>query len=398
MEHEMAIDPVLKGTTFGAVLEAAERDEQLKRQRREEEKKGVQPQARLLAQALRGYVQQIDKASPLPMPPQLTELNEVSHMTQTSSEPLVLTTTQINILAAGYESSPFKTGPVGRAIGKLLDEKLIAPTEQKGWWVLTEAGKNAYEIHLAQLAAANDQVFKTTESEINLDDPALQRNVDPVVKRLQSMVEDRQQKVKDLNKSLDEMGRVADDQRARIKQLEETTDPATVEIIQTIRTWMAEDHEADKTAYLTILGYLGDLRSRATSIDWYAIVILPLIDFMRQSIDGDLTLEYIQDDPARIVRYVNTIRQSLAHMDNIADERTKIIEQHESTIESLRRCIEDLQETLNARTANARGHSALMLAETILDELCAQLPEVGAYRLAREQAVEAISILKAKRS
>jgi hypothetical protein len=294
-----------------------------------------------------------------------------------------------------------------------IDPTVRAEAKSNGWietegktsgqrWHITPEGFAELERLRTGEPPVNDQAFRVIEDAINLEDPALRPALEPTVEQLNKVIKRLQfelhifQKVETAIKPMMEEDGQSRDLLTYVRHLREGFRNENA-IVTDINDMAAADSKGnmDPRDYVAMLR---EQVSHSPVIDWYAIVALPLIDFMLKDSDGALTLEHIQDDPARIVRYVNTIRQSLAHMDNIADERTKIIEQRDGQIESLNRCIEEQREQLQARGANARGHSALMLAETILDELCGLLPEVDAYRLAREQAVEAISTLKAKRS
>jgi hypothetical protein len=444
----MAIDPALKGTTFGAALEAAERAEQAKREARDAERANPQviPHARQMAQELR---QQLNASNPtkeptVPAPPvngpdhqakradwvrmaqapdpspDLTDLNFDEDPPVTLETVAKLTPTQIKILKDGTDSSPFKIGSVGRAIGALLDLKMIEPTEKKGWWALTRAGKDAYQIHLAQEAAANDQVFKATESAINLDDPALLDDRTETT-RWKQIAEDRLRKLNELNKTLDDMGKVADDLQSKLNAAvsgdEEYSQViyqklhdmgVTVEDIERIKASL----DMDGSTFHSIAEYVTWLRLEREHLaqqlqdtthstdavdEWYQLVVSPLVDLMLQYAT-EANREDILNNPDWIVRWASDTRQSLSNMDDIADERAKLIDEQASKIESLNRCIAAQQETINARMVMPGRASDALLAVQILDELCELIPEVEQYRENREAAVKAISTLKARRS
>lgn len=278
---------------------------------------------------------------------------------------MALSETQISILARGHETSPFKLDrSVGRALGKMLDDGLMQPGGKKGEWDLTDKGRAAFATHLAQQAAANDQVYKETESSINLDDPALQPAFEVMdftaspdaVARVVSENEAYKARIKSLNASLDDMGKLADQLTKKINLLE-TGQTAT------------------------------------TRINWYESLVVPLVAFITQDTSNPAATESLSESPEKLLRWITDTRQSLHNMDEIADERAALIEDRDGTIEALRRCIEELE----AKAAHQTGRADVFLAGQILDELCELIPEVEEYRLARENAVKAISSLKAKR-
>ncbi len=104
--------------------------------------------------------------------------------------------------------------------------------------MLTAPGTAAYETHLAQQAAASDQIYKRTEGAVNLDDPALKpKGFDVLdfsaplspdaVKGLIVLNGQQTTKIKNLEKSLDDMGTLADRMTKRIKELETSARPTS---------------------------------------------------------------------------------------------------------------------------------------------------------------------------
>ena len=288
----------------------------------------------------------------------------------TALTPTYLSPTQVTILAAGVANTTFKLTPkqAGRSSGQLVDREWIRPTGKKGQWEITDLGRNAYETHLAEEAARNDQVYKQTESAINLDDPAPQTRASapdfsqassPDAQALGAVVAQRQIKINQLEKTVDDLGSRIDDLKQTIKTLEAG-------------------------------------QAVTTRINWYEIVIAPLIDLMA-AYDGEGVRLRVENDPSLIVQGVTGLSQAFDKVEDIVEERTKTIEQRDNTIESLRRCIQDLEAKLTVLQQEYSAVKRHDLSVIILDDLCHLIPEVEAYRAGREDADRALEALKLRR-
>lgn len=404
------IDPALRGTTYEAALKGARRDEEMKRQRREAEAtpEFVRQQARAMANALRGTSAPSVAAPSTPTKP----LQKVTHMDAMNT----LSETQIGILALGYEEQSFKPGHVGRAIGKMQDDGLVLPTETKGQWKITEKGRSAYETYLAQQAAANDQVY-AKESPINLDDPALKPAFEPLdfnaspdaVKRVTEENENLKKRLTALNKSLDDMGQLADKQTNEIKTLEQRIEDLTaikgdgrnnvgealeyyMALIAPVIALMEQDGYAER-----LMGeYVTKLHAQNTT--WREALIDPLIALIRRDEVINMSEDDLRRDPAYIVRYWGAIRESVKIHSDRSDEAQNRLDQKESQVEALRRQIEEMNADLRAADYNRQAAAMNAFLVCVLDELCDLMPEVQEYREAREATQRVVMKIQARPS
>lgn len=456
----MDIDPAIRGTTFAAALEGAARDEQRKRDQREQERNNpipLRPHPRsIIAEFQRSIAV---KHSPVIQPLPKTKGDPL--MVTEAQQPPVLSETQVKILKAGVDTKgSFKIGAVGRAIGKLLDDNLVIPGPQKGTWQITDAGRDAYNIHLAREAAANDQIFKATESGINLDDPALKPVVTPVSSSSSATADDLRLKLDLAEYELDVFKKAIEPIKAMMD--EDGLSDKLVEYVAYLRQGLANESAivndinaraaADGKGYMDPRAYVDQLREQraqpiTTGINWYEVVIAPVIDLMSHY-GGDEVRLQVEINPDLITLWISETRKNLTSMDQIADERTKVIEdlqtrlrnqdadratvkviveavcdlmdadgsssqpipayiqelhkkaqmteQHEATIESLRRCIEEMKFASEEWQRRATTADQTQRAAFILNELCSYLPDVEAYRKAREQSLRVIDQLAAQ--
>lgn len=341
--------------------------------------------------------------------------HEASEMENTNT----LTDPQLGVLAAGLDSDNARL-PKGNFTKRLFDDGLIIRTIDK-CYKTTDKGRGQYERSKALQAAAVDidiALQEFSDSVINRDDPALQREIDTEAKRWQGIAEDRLKKINDLNKSLDEMGQVADQQQARIRQLEAIADPDQLRVI---RMWMEEDN-AD---LITIAAYVENLRQRANTASSDApsnidqeryqqlLRMVAVIDEWMNEDEAEVTLiHYVQHlregfrNETAIVNdinemaaadskgemdpreYVEWLRNRLVNIQTIDEtdisRLTTLLEQREIQIESLNRCLDDYRNQLEARVIAPARMAAAMEALQILDELSDLIPEAGDYRTARE--------------
>ena len=416
------VEEALKGTSYGAALEAAERDEQLKREQRAAET-GRPLMARPFTRALLG-----DSDSPKPpsdsalvslltraqilvletgidqetFPLTRWQIKDSSaslidwrlisrlsngHYTLTTigrsvyslwcalwaeqdldmTSPIPYTATQMNILDMGmnYKTFTLDRKQAGKVAGNLKHHKLIEPTGNRGEWTLTPFGRSEYERVKALSSIQADETIRPADSSVNLDDPALKPAFE-VLDFSQASPPDNQA-----------LGAVAAQRQIKINQLETTVDDLGAQIDDLKQTIKAL--EAGQTV--------------TTGIDWHEVVIRPLLDLVVQY-DGEETRLKIENDPSLIVQGVTGLSQAFDKVEDIAEERLKVIEERDSKIESLSRCIEQLEsKLLNIPSTRADVY----LAGQILDELCELVPEVEDYRTARESAAKAIGKLKAVR-
>jgi phage shock protein A len=278
--------------------------------------------------------------------------------------PTYLSPTQVSILEAGTTHATFKLTPkqAGRSSGQLVDREWIRPTAKKGYWEITDLGRNAYQTHLAEEAARNDQVYKQTESAINLDDPALKPgsfetlNFSAAVgdaASLAALANQRQVKINQLEKTLDDMGTLVDELSTKIKTLEaaqtvtsvttrisdepdplESASQMTKDIMATLLQMKAAD-----ACNLSLVGYVEDLRKKATSVDQAA-----------------------------------------------------------AQVEALRRQLDHMSTELEAANRHTNMNEINAFLASILDELAQVMPEVDEYRESRERSHQVMKRLQAKRS
>lgn len=308
-------------------------------------------------------------------------------MTDTDTPIGTLTATMLSILESGTTRETFVLTPKQRGSRpqRLVDAGLIVHAD-KGHYSLTEAGRAAY----TEAQAANALTSDDTDSLDDRTDHALWKDA----------ADERQRKIDALTATLG----VMQDQLTQVgqenAQLRESTAGGFNDLYATLETLLALRN--DDGSPLDLVAYVKDLRTRAATgsaaaIHWYTLVITPLIDLMLA--DGGITVTRtdITDDPAIIVRYVEVLRQSQRNLTDIADERAKTIDEHAGKIESLNRCIEQMEAKMIALEKSAR-HGDETLAIQILEELCDMVPEIESYRAGREAQVKAIGALKARRS
>lgn len=276
----------------------------------------------------------------------LTRIQETM-MTGTEVPTLKLTAMQIGVLKRGMNEAQFKLvgSEVGKSSGQLVARNLIIPVT-KGVYRLSDEGRATVQQILNGHAAALDLTTPLIDevSGININDPDILDDRTEVT-RWKQVADDRQRKIVDLHKSLDEMGKVADDLQRQIKDFE-THSPLQA----------------------------------AAGIDWDQRVINPILDLIGQ----DYPVIESGELPEMIVRYVSWLRDRARDTMALADERAALMENKNSRIESLSRCIDQLRGNLNARVITPTRAAEAMLALTILDELCVMLPQVEEYRTARE--------------
>ncbi len=475
----MAIDPALKGTTFAAALEAAERAEDAKRAARAAEQNGLTHRSRELAQMLRGYP---GAAVTPPLPAPIIQ-NEETTMTDTPK-----ITTMRDLLEAlsddAWQKPPQGVDPAMRKLA--FSNGWVEATGQTSarQWHITPEGFGELERLRTGEPPANNQVFRVIEDAINLDDPAL-RDDRRAETRWEEIAAERQRKIVELNKTLDDMGKVADDLQAKLNaggaapipnedgtdyemlrnmssaieelMMQDEQQLSVIEYVEQLRQAYFNENAivndinalaaADGKGHMDPRDYVQMLRERTqgttTGIDWYSVVIAPLLDLMARY-EGDEVRLHVEGDPDRIARWASTMRQSLSNMDDIADERAKEIQtlhgrlqaheaggitvrliidavcdvmdkdgstsaipvyiadlhkkaqmsdQHETTIESLRRCVEEMQMAVSEWQRRAQATDQTQRAAYILNELCSYLPSVEEYRQHREQSLKVIDSL-----
>lgn len=118
-------------------------------------------------------------------------------------------------------------------------------------------------------------------------------------------------------------------------------------------------------------------------------------------LDGGINLDdpNLLDDRTPDTQQKDIVEGHLTKIRNLEitiDDMNALIDHRDSQIESLRRCIGEMEVKM-VQLEKQANHTEGMLAIQILDELCDLIPEVEAYRMARESAVKAISGLKARR-
>lgn len=306
-------------------------------------------------------------------------------------------------------------------------------TTARQWHITPEGVEELARLRSGQPSASDDPL----DDMINLDDPALLDDRTEE-KRWKGIVDEKQRKINELNKTLDDMGKVADDLQQKLKAATEGGEAASTESI-------------------------------TTGINWYEAVVLPLIGMihirngmMDLSSNSDFSAETVHNDPSQITRYVAVLCESLTNESAIVDginalaaeagkghmdprdfveelwarvkaaerdratlkviietvcdlmdkdggnqpipayltdlhKKAQLSDQHAATIESLRRCVEELKLDALEHAGRLKHARETLFAAEILNELCDLLPEVAAYRTARESAVQAIHSLTAKR-
>lgn len=433
------MDPVLKGTSYGAALEAAERDEQAKRDKRAAETRGLRPQARLIADAMRGH---------LPPPPPVThptQTQETSSMTATATHPY--SEAQLNILAMGLEADNARV-PKGTAIKRLFDEGLAVrttdhhyKTTDKGretWTSLAAAPKAtptpatsptnvqggvevaALHLQLQQTTQlANDRgarieglLDRIEELKRQLEQATTAATQSPAesegqaqeIETLKQTIHSLEHQILTLNASLDAIAPLMDEDKSDlplvmyVQQLRDTikthqSDQAAAPdlsimldaVLATSYNTDIADLErirdlqaADGQSHLSILGYLvglRDFRSDASPATADPIT-LAIGEAARQAHkQADTTLS--------VGDWLRDLIKKAASLDQAAGQ-----------IEALRRCIEDLETQLTVRTQELREVKRHDLAAAILDDLCHLIPAVEEYRAGREQADQALDALR----
>jgi DNA-binding PadR family transcriptional regulator len=434
------MDPILKGTTFGAALEAAERDEQLKRDRRAAELGNVKPPAPLFYAAGRGYTTPVTTAQTVPSNDQLMaekraiwiqqahEAQKIKRINDQNNAPSEIfqmidtpkITTLRDLLELLSDDAWQKPPPgVDPALRKLaFANGLIEATGHTSarQWHITPEGVEELDRLRAGLPVVSDDAFRVLDGGINLDDPALHATpsetvdtLNQTIKRLQFELHIFHKVEAALKPMMDKDGQGHDLLtyvtwlRQQITERTQERDNETA-IVDDINARAA----ADGRGYMDPRDYVDALRTFATNraqestagivADWYTAVIVPLIDFIITD-NPQTTAEYLLSHPHMIANYVTEIMApALRDMDSLADDRARTIDAHTAKIESLNRCIEALRENLQARMIAPLRAADIRLAGQILDELCEMIPEVEGYRVAREQAVKAIAALKERRS
>jgi DNA-binding PadR family transcriptional regulator len=222
----------------------------------------------------------------------------------TDTRPFELTPTMFSILHLGmrYETFSLTRQQAGKASGFLKLHGYIDAAPKKGEYTLTAKGRSEYE-RLKALRDATTAVTSNAAPEsamsINHDDPALR--VAGQTDHVGALAAQRQVRINQLEKTIDDLNRLLDQRADRVKALE-----------------------------------------------------------------------------------------------NTLDQRGDLIDQQTGQIEAQRRLISELNQQIVDLGRSAHKADAA-LAVQILDELCDMLPEVETYRTARENAVKAITTLKARR-
>ncbi len=139
------------------------------------------------------------------------------------STPLKLTPLQVETLAKGMNTREFSL-PGGKSTGQLVARGLLKPLS-KGVYSLTDKGRAAHQAILSGHLKALDisEPLLDEVSGINLNDPALLEDRSEVT-RWKQIAEDRLNKINQLNKTLDDMGQIADDLRGQMKATETLPD------------------------------------------------------------------------------------------------------------------------------------------------------------------------------
>ncbi len=399
------IDPVLKGTTFAAALEGAARDEQMKREQRATETAGLKPQARLFAQALRGYTAPVTTTQTVPSNDQLMadkralwaqqahaaaqhaeaelthirntqDIQEMFHMTEATDTPKITTMRDLLELLS---DDAWQKPPQGieQALRKLAFAngwlEATGQTSARQWHITNEGFEELARLRTGA-PASSDQAFEVLDGVINLGDPALHAAPSETVDALNQTIKRLQFELHIFHKVEAALTPMMD---------EDGQGPDLLAYVMWLRARSVDQTQTSTTGIVA---------------DWYTTVVTPLVEFIVED-NPQTTADYLLSHPQMIANYITVIMaQALRDAIALADERAQTIEQKDSKIESLNRCIEELRENLQARLIAPGRAVADLLAVEILDELCDQLPEVEAYRVARESAVKAISTLKARRS
>jgi DNA-binding PadR family transcriptional regulator len=273
-----------------------------------------------------------------------------------------LTPMQVGILERGTNEKEFKLigGEAGKSSGYLVARSYIKAV-RKGVYTLTDEGRAAYQKILNAHFTALDMTARPSEatSGINLDDPALLDDRTETT-RWKQIAEDRLRKLNELNKTLDDMGKLADDLQSKLNAAVSGDEEYSQAIYQKL-------HDMGVT--------VEDIESIKASLD---------MDGSTYHSIG----KYVEGLRFQIREQYDLI-EKYKHLDGAVDQYCGQIESQRRLISELNATIEDLQ--------RKSPRVDVMLAGQILDELCDLIPEVEAYRTARESAVKAISNLKEKR-
>lgn len=492
-DYQNHIDPALKGTTYGAALEGAARDEEAKRQRRSLEMSGapLQQQARALANALRGRDEEPLRdapSAPVPdRPAPMTEEDYAALLTPTQLGILVeglthphfqltraqanqnsarltdwglimpirrglyvitdlgltvytlwaaaqetdmntethLSETQITILKAGMQADTFvlTAKQVGRASGQLYRWEMIAKAGKteanQQLWRLTDKGRAEWTRMKGLTMLPGGEADTQTESaHINLEDPALKPaggfevlHFDASPDAVARVTEENRsliQRIKTLNKSLDDMGLLADKQTTHIKDLEARIEDLTsikgdgrnnvgealeyyMALIEPVIAMMERDGRTEKD----LSAYVGELYE--TLATWRSRLIDPLADLIVT--DGAaVSADDVRNDPTFMLQWATLTQRNLQYAREIADERAKGLDGKDGTIESLRRQIETFNTDLRAADYNRQAAAMNAFLVCVLDELCDLMPEVQEYREAREATQRVVMKIQARPS
>lgn len=306
------------------------------------------------------------------------------------TDALKITTTR-DLLEALSDDAWQKPPPgVDPALRKLaFSSGLIEATGQTSarQWHITNKGVEALERLRSGAPSEDDNAFRVLGDVINLDDPALSAQEQSEVQRLNELAEKRLEKIKALNRTIDELQQVTPQSVSPLSLVEREHYQQLLDMVNAIDPMMAEDNTG-----LPLVEYVSHLRQRVaeytqgttTGIDWYELVVMPLITFIIAD-NPQTTADYLRRNPAMIANYITHIMApALRDMAALADDRARTIEERDSTIESLRRCIKELEEKLQERViAPARAADALRKLH-ILEEICRLIPEADDYRAARE--------------
>lgn len=442
----MSIDPALKGTRFGEALEAAARDAERKRLQRESEKNGrsnVVGQSRRMAEELRGHStapkteapttpSQYDKRREWALQSN-TSTNtptETFPMTQPSTHTPSYSEAQINILALGAEADNARV-PRGTVTKRLFDEGLIVRTTE-GRYRTTEKGiavwmtaktiastdtspnsspapqastviadtptSPAPEIEIAALRLQLQQAMQTADDRKMRVEDLLNRieELKQEIERLTRLMEQGGdtkpylEKIHALEQRIEELTAIKGDGRNNVGEALEYY----MNLIAPVVELMQQDGYAER-----LMGeYVANLHAQDKR--WREFLIDPLIDLIVADGAAIGAGEDVRNDPVFIMRFISLMHQNLTAMTEVADERLKQIENHETTIESLRRQLEQMTLDLQAGRGQVDNpqHEINAFLACVLDELAQQVPEVEAYRKSRVLGRMALRRLQGQQS